>query len=333
MKLQQLLPITFLALCSLFPFSLEAARKDVSVLDRSSSGRTVKINAGSVDGLHLREALLVRTGEDKLAAARIISLNPNESVAYLVENYANQELNAGGEYNIIYGVPLDIPDVDDQLLDASQAQSDLPENPQEEKFFTPEGKEVSSAPEIDDERYSPEVSLRPKFPPAPDFSPHNITIGAALFRNRDLAQQEATPANPQVMKSYPGYALRYAYMFRTNFWLRQKTAALISFEGGVGTYSFTHKFASGQAAEINVIPITFNIRYLIELSKMFRVYPYIGYQNNVVPATAANSGSINSLSGGRLLGGLGSILVLSKTMDARLDAGTDNILFGLVTKF
>ena len=332
MLVRKILPI--LVLCMAFPAIVHAARKEISIGAMSSSGRTLKINAGMNDGLHLREAILLRSEDAKIAAARIIRLKPDESVVYIVEAYGSMGLQQDSPYNILYGVPLDnIPDLPDEMTAATEAQDKLPDNPQDERFFTPEGREVESKPDIDDDHYTPEVSLRPKFPDSSNFNSHNITVGVGLFRNRDLQQVQATGSSGYATTSYQGYLIRYAYTWRTNYWLRKKTPALLSIEGGVGTYSFVNTFADGSVGQVNVLPISFNLRYLLEVSKLFRVYPYIGYQNNIVSADTSNAAIVRRMSGGRLLGGGGMQLLVSKSMDARLDAGTDGVLLGLVTKF
>jgi len=276
----------------------------------------------------------MRSANNQLAAARTIRVGPEESVVYIVENYSgSSNIQTGQNYNILYGVPLNVPDLPDNLSDIEAAEARLPNNPEDERFFTPNGEELPKTPDIDDDSYTPEVTLRPKFPEFTDFSPHNITVGVSLFRNKDLQQLTATPPNSNAMRTYQGYSLRYAYTFRSYFWLRKKTPALLSAELGIGTYRFNHTFSSSQMAEINVMPLIFNFRYLIEVNKLFRIYPYLGYQNNIVSANSSTNTSIGNLGGGRLLGGGGAMAIMSKTMDVRLDAGTDGILFGLVTKF
>lgn len=323
-----------LIICLAFPTALNAARKEIIIAEMSSSGRTLKINAGMNDGLHLREAILLRSEDTKIAAARVIRLSPDQSVVYIVEAYGSMGLQQNDPYNILYGIPLDnIPDLPDEMNDINAAQDKLPDNPQDEKFFTPDGREVESKPDIDDDHYTPEVSLRPKFPDSTDYNSHNITVGVGLFRNRDLQQQQSPGANNYATTSYQGYLIRYAYTWRTNYWLRKKTPALLSVEAGAGTYSFVNTFADGTVGQINVIPLSLNLRYLVEVNKLFRLYPYIGYQNNIVPAATTNAAIVRKLAGGRLLGGGGAQLLLSKSMDARVDAGTDGVLLGLVTKF
>src|SRR5690606_13861586 len=130
--------------------------------------------------------------------------------------------------------------------------------------------------------------------------------------------------------TYQGYALRYAYTFRTSYWLSGRNQALISAEASWGSYSFNHTFPEGNVAQVHVMPLGFNLRYQIETSRLFRLYPYIGYQNNIVSATNGSAGDLRGLKGGQLLGGAGAQLVMSDNIDSRLQAGSDGVLFGLV---
>ena len=105
-------------------------------------------------------------------------------------------------------------------------------------------------------------------------------------------------------------------------------------------YTFDHTFPSAirpnsdqEVANVRVIPIQAELRYLIEVSKLFRLYPYIGYQYNIVSAVNGALNGLEPLMGGRLLGGAGAALVLSDNLDARVEAGSDGVLGGLVVKF
>lgn len=160
-------------------------------------------------------------------------------------------------------------------------------------------------------------------------------MGFQLFRNRALPTGSSPTADSQSTRytTYNGYTLRYAYTFRTHYWLRGKTQSLISVEATWGSYTFNHTFPAGSVAQMRVMPIGFNLRYLVEASKLFRLYPYVGYQNNIVSATNGRAGDIQGLKGGRLLGGAGAQLVMSDTIDTRLEGGSDGVTFGLVVKF
>jgi hypothetical protein len=76
-----------------------------------------------------------------------------------------------------------------------------------------------------------------------------------------------------------------------------------------------------------------NLRYLVGVSKFFRLYPYIGFQYNLVTGKDAASDQLDNIRGGQLLGGAGAQLVVSEAIDARVQGGTDGILGGLVVKF
>ena len=104
-------------------------------------------------------------------------------------------------------------------------------------------------------------------------------------------------------------------------------------EFGLGIYNFEHTFDATTTSQIRVTPIGFNVRYLVELSKMFRLYPYVGYQHNIVGATDGNLASLENMRGGRLLGGAGAQLVMSENMDARVEGGSDGVLGAIVVKF
>jgi hypothetical protein len=114
-----------------------------------------------------------------------------------------------------------------------------------------------------------------------------------------------------------------------------------------GVYTFNHTFPptddgstvgpADRRANIRVFTPGFNLRYLFEVSKLFRIYPYIGYQYNMAGASHPDTFNIGSLlqsiGGGRLFGGAGAQLVMSNAIDVRVEGGSDGLLGGLVVKF
>jgi hypothetical protein len=111
-------------------------------------------------------------------------------------------------------------------------------------------------------------------------------------------------------------------------------------EAGNGIYNFSHTWPStiqqeihAATAEVRVIPLQLELRYLLEVSKLFRLYPYVGYQYNIVSAVNGSLSGLEPLMGGRLLGGAGGVLVMSDNVDFRVEGGTDGVLGGLVVKF
>jgi hypothetical protein len=322
---------TLLLLALFLPKAALAELSPVTVMDASSSGRTVRINLDSSAGLLKGEPVLFTRDGNKIAAGRVLRMENGSSVITILETFAGK-LEKGGEWELLYGQPMDnAANLPDYIAD----REDATDNPANEKFFTADGKELEASPELDDENYTPEVTLRPKFPDPKLYSPHNITVGFALFRNRALAtSSNANNSGRSSYTTYNGYTLRYAYTFRTHYWLREKTQSLVSVEATWGSYTFNHTFPNSRAAQIRVMPIGFNLRYLIEMSKLFRMYPYVGYQNNIVTASAIDSANnINIIRGGRLLGGAGAQLVMSDSIDSRIEAGSDGVTFGLVVKF
>jgi hypothetical protein len=252
-------------------------------------------------------------------------------VVAVLERYAPETPGADMTYDLVYGEPFpEAANLPDYVADREE---EAP-NPANERFFTADGKEVT--PELDDDAYTPETSLRPKMPEKRTYSPHNISGGIALFRNRALPTTgDSTTAEPGQTRNttYQGYSVRYAYTFRTHYWLRSEIPALLSAEVMTGIYNFTHTFPNQQHAQIRVIPVGFNVRYMLEVSRMFRLYPYVGYQNHIVSAMNGDVEALEPLAGGRLLGGAGGQMVLSESLDARLEGGSDGVFFGLVAKF
>lgn len=323
---------SFLLLAALLPSLAQAELSVVSIIDASSSGRVVRINLDASAGLEEGEPVLFRADGQRVASGRVIRLESGSAVIGIAETYGGKQLTKDGAWELLHGEPFDeAPNLPDYVAD----REDETPNPANERFFTPDGREIESTPELDDENYTPEITLRPKFPEPKLYSPHNITVGVALFRNRTLptGQNPSSDPNQANFTTYQGYTLRYAYTFRTSYWLSGRTQALISAEASWGSYSFNHTFPAGNVAQVRVMPLGFNLRYQIEMSRLFRLYPYIGYQNNIVSATNGSAGDLRGIKGGRLLGGAGAQLIMSDNIDSRLEGGSDGVMFGLVVKF
>lgn len=325
-------------LLALFPTEGRAERRSVLVTESSSSGKLVRITIGARQGLALGEAVLFSTGGARVAAGRAIRVQDDDAVIAVLQKYGSETPRIEADYELLYGEPFpEAANLPDYVVDREEER----DNPQNERFW--ERGEEDTSPELDDDNYSPEVSIRPKFPLPRTFSPHNITVGLNAFRNRALST--STDDNGQAIMptgytTYNGYSIRYAYTFRSHYWLKAKTPALLSAELGFGLYNFDHTFPAVlrpdpdvDVAQVRVVPIHAGVRYLIEVSKLFRLYPYLGYQYNIVSAVRGSLIGLEPLRGGRLLGGGGAVLVMSDTVDARVEAGTDGVLGGLVVKF
>jgi hypothetical protein len=316
-----------------------ADRRSVVVIDASSSGQLVRVSVGGKQGITLGEPVLFSAGSHRVAAGRVIRVQDTNAVVAVLEKYGTESPGPDADYELIYGEPFpEAANLPDYIAD----REDERDNPANEKFWV-KGDE-DTTPELDDDSYTPEISIRPKFPLPRTYSPHNITIGLDVFRNRTLPVEGDVDASGNITTighdTYNGYSLRYAYTFRTNYWLKSQTPALLSAEFGVGMYTFDHTFPiairpdpSQEIANVRVIPLQAELRYLIEVSKLFRIYPYIGFQYNVVSAVNGSLSGLEPLMGGRLLGGAGAALVLSDNLDARVEAGSDGVLGGLVVKF
>lgn len=330
--------------CILSAFPAMAERRTVSVLETSSSGRLVRLNAGQSAGLELNGPVLFSSGDRKVAAGRVIKMDGGSAIVAVLEKYTGENPSVDFEYDLLYGEPF--PEAEN-LPDYIADRDNEADNPGNERFFTPDGRELN--PELDDDNYTPEVSLRPKMPEPNNFTPHNITVGMAMFRNHVLptVAAQGTTTNDGSSRStpyttYQGWAVRYAYTFRSHYWLRSDAMALISAELTWGIYNFNHTFPDGTAGPIRVMPIGVEVRYMIEVAKLLKLYPYVGYQTNVVGATAGSkernavntaNADVQVLRGGRLLGGAGAQLMMSQSVDARVEGGSDGILAGLVVKF
>lgn len=336
-RLPNLAPL-LLAVLALFPKEAGAERRSVLVTETSSSGKLVRITIGARQGLALGEAVLFSAGGSRVAAGRAIRVQDDDAVVAVLQKYGSETPKIEADYELLYGEPFpEAANLPDYVADREEER----DNPQNEKFWVKDDEDTS--PELDDDNYSPEVSIRPKFPLPRTFSPHNITIGLNAFRNRALSSgvdDEGQAIIPTGYTTYNGYSLRYGYTFRSHYWLKAKTPALLSAELGVGMYNFDHTFPTVlrpdpdvDVAQVRVVPIHVELRYLVEVSKLFRLYPYLGYQYNIVSAVRGSLIGLEPLRGGRLLGGGGAVLVMSDTIDARVEAGTDGVLGGIVVKF
>ena len=324
---------------ALLAVSAQAERKPVKILDTSTSGQTVMISAGTRDGLKLKEAVLIRREDKKLVAARVIKLFAEKSAVYVVSRYSRESPSKGSvlkKYNILYGIPLDVPELPPGIVAESEVVDELERNPQDEVFFADDGREKE--PEIDDDEYTPETTVKPEFPPADYRKTHNITIGLGLYRNANLSQTlDPNAVNNDSTTTYPGFMFRYGYNFRTYYWLGKKIPALITIEPSLGHYSFNFDDRGLDVpikTEIEVIPLALYLRYNYEFSILFMAYGYVGYQYNIVSALGNYPvDRLRDLEGGGVAFGLGASLVLSKLIDARLEAGNDGVFFGGVIKF
>jgi hypothetical protein len=299
----------------------------------------VRINIGKKQGLFPHEPVLFTAAAKRVAAGRVVRVQDSTAVIAVLEKYGKESPIAEADYELLYGEPFpEAANLPDYVVDRDEEM----DNPANEKFLV-KGEEEQT-PELDDDSYTPETSIRPKFPLPRTFSPHNITVAANLFRAPALPGYADIDAQGNVLPTgyttYNGYSIRYAYTFRSNYWLKSATPALLSAEVGVGMYTFSYTWPNAispnpftTVSEVRVIPIQLELRYLIEVSKMFRIYPYIGYQYNLVSAVNGSLNGLGALMGGALLGGVGASLVMSETIDARVEGGTDGVLGGLVVKF
>ena len=320
-----------------FPFLLlEAKKRPLEILDESSSGLLLMIDAGSGIGLKPREAVLIRRDNEKLAAARVVRLFDNRSAVYVVSRYSRDKPSAhdrDSSYNLLYGIPLlNVPDlppgVDYSILD------DLEMNPQDTDFFAGEGREKE--PEIDDDTYIPSGTVTPKLPSRVQHKGHNISAGIGLFRNLDLAT--AVVRREEVLSSYGGYLIRYSYNFPSFYWLRGKIPFIGSIEISLGSYSFnfTHVRRDGARFEskVEVLPISTYFVYKQEVNPLVLLHAYIGYQHNIVASNdPAPVEDLENLKGSSLEVGLGASMVVSKYVDVRADIGTNGSFVSAVMKF
>lgn len=323
--------LTFLLVCALFSASAHAERRGALVTDSSSSGKLVRVSLGTNVGMQAGDPVLFSAGSKKIAAGRVFRADERSSIIVVLEKYSAETPTLDNEYELLYGEPFpEAANLPDYVVDREEEE----DNPGNERFFEKDGEEIT--PELDDDNYTPEVTLRPKLPEPRTYSPHNITVGLALYRNRTLPTPSTTNNDDPKQSSYTtyqGYTVRYAYTFKTHYWLKSSTAALMSVEGSFGVYNFDHKFTEDEMASIRVIPLGLNLRYLVELSKLFRIYPYVGYHYNLVSAVRGPIVHLENIRGGQLYGGAGAQLVMSNALDARIQAGSDGFLGGVVVKF
>lgn len=323
--------LAFLLVFSLLPADALALRRTVLVTETSTSGRLVRLAIGSQAGLNPGEPVLFSAADKKIAAGRVVRSDAGSSIVAVLEKYGEESPSADTDYELLFGEPFDeAANLPDYVAD----REDEIDNPGNERFFEKGGGEIS--PELDDENYTPEVTLRPKFPDPRTFNTHNLTVGLQFFRNRALPTTEdpdPNAGNNASYTTYQGYTVRYAYTFRTHYWLRSRAAALLSIEGTFGVYNFDHTFPDSRVAQVRVIPLGGNLRYMIEVSKLFRLYPYVGYQYFIVSAVNGTLTQLERLMGGRLLGGAGAQLVMSDSIDSRLEVGSDGVMGGIVVKF
>lgn len=314
-----------------------AERRNTIVLETSTSGKLVRISLGASAGLAPNGPVLFSVNDKKIAAGRVIRLSESTAVVAVLEKYGPETPAAESDYDILYGEPFpEAANLPDYVVDRSLER----DNPANETFFNKNAEEIS--PELDDDTYTPEITLRPKMPEPRAYSPHGITIGLALFRNALLP----TPEEPDVNEpgkgtytTYQGYVFRYAYSFRTNYWLKTRMPAVMSIEAMLGVYNFEHTFAAtaeapeDRTAHVRVFTPGVNVRYMVEVSPLFRLYPYVGYLYNLASASAGNAADLERIGGGRIIGGAGAQLIVSENMDARLEGGSDGVMGGLVVKF
>ncbi|HEY8278630.1 MAG TPA: hypothetical protein VIH99_03345 [Bdellovibrionota bacterium] len=329
--------LAILAILALFPMDARSERRAAVILETSTTGKLVRMSLGSHQGMNLGDPVLFAAGSKKVAAGRVIRVQDGNSIVVVLEKYGTESPAADSNYDVLFGNPVgESPNLPDFVADR---ENEL-DNPTNEKFWTKENDEVS--PELDDDNYTPEVAIRPKFPLPRTYSAHNITVGLNMFRNHTLAGEndDVSEGLPSTYTTYNGYSIRYAYTFRSHYWLKMQAPALLSAEFGFGMYTFPHTFPASirpdptqDATEVRVIPIQVGLRYLVEVSKLFRLYPYVGYQYNVVSAVNGSLQGLEPLMGGRLVGGGGAVLVMSDTIDTRVEGGSDGVMAGLVVKF
>lgn len=317
-----------LFLAALLSSNAWADRRSVMVVDSSTSGRLVRVNSGARAGLVPGEPVLFSVANKRIAAGRVIKIEDGSAVIAILEKYGQESPSTEKDYDIVYGEYFDGAE---NLPEYVANREDEKDNPANERFFEREKEE--SGPDLDDETYTPEVTLRPKFPEGRTFQPHNITVGLALYRNRALPSEAVPDKDETGYTTYSGYTVRYAYTFRTNYWLRVRAPALLSIEGSFGVYNFDHTISEDNIAQVRVIPLGISFRYLVEVSKLFRLYPYLGYQYNILGASNGDLNSLENVRGSRILGGAGAQLVMSESVDARLEGGSDGVMGGVVVKF
>lgn len=331
----------FLIFYGFFSAQARAETRTTTVMDASTSGRLVRLSLGLDTGLSAGDPVLFSANERKIAAGRVYRVEDGTIVVAVLQKYSEENVSVDSQYDLLFGEPF--PEADNLPNYVVDRDQETP-NPANETFLTRD--EERMTPELDDDDYTPELNLRPKFPEPRTYSTHNLTWGVALNRNRNLpavtaANEPATDVSKYT--TYQGYVARYAYTFRSHYWMKARAPALLSVEAMFGIYSFDHEFPEvvgeggtsipARSGNIRVFTPGLNLRYLIELNKLFRVYPYVGYIYNLVTANNATDGQLQSINGGRIIGGGGAQLVISSSIDARVDVGSDGLLLGMVVKF
>ena len=315
-----------------------AKRSEILILEKSSSGLTLMINAGDQMGLTINEAILIRRRDKKLIAARVIKLFPDRSAVYIVAKYSEEILYKGEAYNMLYGIPLlGVPELPEGTLSAIDEVlvDDLEENPGSERLFTKEGREFE--PEPDGTEYNPETALRPKFPKPNYKKNHSINIGVAGFQNTSIPLKIKSPqSNPSTL--YSGTWLSYIHNFDIQLWIRKRILLPFSLEVGIGVYNFKVKDTSlpegQQFTGIEVFPAFTRLYYNLEWNKKFFSYLYAGYEYNIVSAQGELSlERVNFLIANRPTFGIGSGLAISRTIDLRFDFGITGFMVGTGIKF
>jgi ribonuclease HII len=80
-----------------------ADRYDNAIVQEvSSSGQTVVINVGTTLGLQQKTPILIRRGDEKIVAARIVRAEEDRSVAYIVEKFSESGISAGEGYTLLW---------------------------------------------------------------------------------------------------------------------------------------------------------------------------------------------------------------------------------------
>ena len=191
---------------------------------------------------------------------------------------------------------------------------------------------MENSPDLDEEEYEPETTLRPKIPEKRLYSTHHLTMGIGLFRNTDIERSNDTvdPDTGATMM-YQGFAFRYAYNFRANYWAKKRIPTLIGAELGWGSYKISSKLGGG--SQIMVMPISGTLKYNFSLNSFLRVYPYMGFETNVVHAMSRSTAPIKDLKTNRLIAGGGVGMIFSENIDGRADLGIDGALIGMIVKF
>ena len=169
------------AVLACFSFNARADRRSIVVIDASSSGQLVRVSVGGKQGIMLGEPVLFSAGSHRIAAGRVIRVQDSNAVVAVLEKYGTESPGPDADYELIYGEPFpEAANLPDYIAD----REDERDNPANEKFWVKSDEDTT--PELDDDSYTPEISIRPKFPVPRTYNPHNITVGLNVFRNRTL---------------------------------------------------------------------------------------------------------------------------------------------------